>query len=546
MGRAMIGVGLVLIAAGRFGGELTGASSSELGWKQWTALLAGTAALGAGCALVPLERDACLARLPWRRVALGVLGVLGALLLWMLLVALDQSLWHDEAFTALTYVSQGPDEIFFGTYVPNDHVLFNALAWVTTRAVGESEIAYRFWSVAPALAAAAAIVAWSWTRLGRWVAVVVGLLTVTSPVLLLLARQARGYGLGMLAGVLMLVFADRFARRQGWKSLTGFAAAGLIGTATLPVFAVAFAGQALPLLVARRTRKPVAAAVGAAGLGALLLYAPLLSDILDSADQQFGRTLAWHGPLTTGATDLLGPNVQVVSDAELPPALPDATVAGDNAIAGAIALAGAILLWRAGERMLTALLVLPSLCLYSVLTVGAFGVEPRFTSFLLLHAIVLAASGTVGLIATAPTASVRRAAVVAAAGVSVLALVHAVRLADDLHDLPHENFKQAAEVVRSSGATRVLTDSTRPQGLQYYLGAANVVQLPAAELERRFCSAGGQFVYVDHPFRGEGDEPPPDVRCLQRRGAKRVTVRQMDRGERIDVWVVNGREVPFR
>jgi hypothetical protein len=538
MGRALLCVGAVLIGVGRLGGELTGANSSQLGWKQWTTLLAGTAALGAGCALVALERDAFLARLPRRRLALGVLAAAGVLLAWMLLAALDESLWHDEAFTALNYVSRGPDEIFFGTYVPNDHVLFNALAWLTTSAVGESEIAYRFWSVVPALAAAVVVVGWSWARLGRWVAVAVGLLIVTSPVLLVLARQARGYGLSMLAGVLMLVFADRLARERGSKSLLGFAAAGFIGTATLPVFAVAFAGQALPLLASRRTRKRVAAAVVAVGLGTLLLYAPLLDDIIDSAGQQFGRPLPWHGPLTALATDLLGPNVQIVSSAELPPALPDVAVAGDNAIAATIVLAGAILLWRTGERMLTALVVLPPLCLYSVLTVGDFTVEPRFTSFLLLHAFVLAGCGIVGLIGTVPAGWVRRIAVAAAAGVSLLAVAHTARLADDLHDLPHENFKAAAEVVRSRGATRVLTDSTRPQGLQYYLGVANVVQLPAAELERRFCSTGEEFVYVDHPFRAEGEEPPPDVRCLKRRGAKRVTVRQRDRGERIDVWTV--------
>src|SRR5829696_2176834 len=95
MGRGLLSAGLVLIAAGRLGGSLTGASSTELGWKQWTALLVGTAALGAGCALAGLERDTFVARLAWRRLALGVLGVVGALLLWMLLVALDQSLWHD-------------------------------------------------------------------------------------------------------------------------------------------------------------------------------------------------------------------------------------------------------------------------------------------------------------------------------------------------------------------------------------------------------------------------------------------------------------------
>jgi hypothetical protein len=537
-GLALVFVGLAAIAAGRLGGKLTGGSSTQLGWKQWAALLAGIAVLAAGCVLVRKGRDPLLRQLPPRRLALGLLAALAVLLVWMLVVALDQSLWHDEAFTALHYVSPGPQEIFLGSYVPNNHVLFNALAWLTTSAVGESEVAYRFWSVVPALAAAVGIVAWSWRRLGRWVAVAVGLLTVTSPVLLVLAREARGYGLAMLAGVIMLVFADRLVREPDAKWLLGFGAAGLVGTATLPVFAVAFVGQALPLMRARQTRTRVAATVGAVGLGALALYAPLLGDLIDSAGQQFGRELPWHGPLTTAATDLLGPNVQAISDSSVPPGLPDATVAGDNAIAGAIILVGGIMLWRTGERMLTALVAMPLLWTYSVLTVARFTVEPRFSSFLLFHTIVLAACGVTGLIGAIPAGSIRRIAIAGAAGVCAFALVHAVGMADDLHDLPHENFKEAAEVARSSGATQVLTDSTRPTGLQYYLGVANVVQLPAAELQRRFCSVGEGFVYIDHPFRNEGEEPPPDVGCLERRGADFVRVRQLDRGGRIDVWTV--------
>jgi hypothetical protein len=537
-GVLLLTVGIALVLVGRLGGELTGASSTELGWKQWSAMLLGIAALSAGCALVRLGRDPLLKRLGPAWAAASTLAVLALLLGWSLLVALDQSLWHDEAFTAVTYVGPGPKEIFFGTYVPNDHVLFDALAWLTTSVVGESEIALRLWSVVPALAAAVAIVAWAWTRLGRWVAVATGLLAATSPVLIVLARQARGYGLSMLAGVLMLVFADRLARRPDGRGLLGFGAAGLIGIATLPVFSVAYAGEAAVLMAARRTRVRVAVTLGVVGLASLILYAPLLGDVLDSTGQQFGRRLPWHGPVTTPATDLLGPSAQIVARARVPPALPDAAVAGDNAIAGALAVAGAILLWRSGERMLTALLVAPLLTLYAVLTLAGFHVEPRFAAFLLLHTVVLGSCGAVALIGTAPAGAIRRTAAAAAAVAAGLALVHAGRVGDELHDLPHENFKQVAAVARERGATRVLTDSTRPTGLQYYLGTDNVTQLPAAELERRFCSPGERFVYVEHPFRTVGEEPPPDLSCLKRRGASFVRVRQLDRGGHIDVWTV--------
>jgi hypothetical protein len=56
------------------------------------------------------------------------------------------------------------------------------------------------------------------------------------------------------------------------------------------------------------------------------------------------------------------------------------------------------------------------------------------------------------------------------------------------------------------------------------------------ELERLFCSSRDPLVYVEHPFRGAGEPPPPHRFCLQRRGARMVRVRQHDRGGHIDVW----------
>jgi hypothetical protein len=541
LGGLLMAGGVALVAVGRVGGELTGRSSAELGWKQWAVLCSGAGLTLAGVAAAPLTRrrlfPARAGAPKWASLVLIAGSVL--LLLWALLVALDQSLWHDEAYSILNYTSGGPRDILFGDYVPNDHVLFNLLAWATTGVVGESEVAYRFWSVLPAIAAVVALSWWSWNRLGRWPTVAVALLAATAPLMLTLARDARGYGLAFLAGALMLIFADGLAREQGTRRLFGFGAAGFIGVATLPVFSIAFVAQALPLMWLPRTRTRVVATVGGVGALLLLLYAPLLGDILDATSQQFGRRLSWHGPLSTAASDLLGPNVQFVSSSDLPPELPDGTVAGDNAIAGAVAAIGALLLWRTGERMLTALLVVPPLFTYLVLTVGDFFVEPRFAAFLLFHMIVLAACGIVGFIRLIPIRWARGAATAAAGIAAACATVHAVQASDAIHDLPRENFQEAAEVARAPRGSLVLTDSTRPQGLQYYLGEDNVVQLPPADLERKFCSAAAPTVYVEHPFRGSPLEaPPPALRCLRQRGAEMIRVRQRERGKRIDVWTL--------
>jgi hypothetical protein len=493
-----------------------------------------------GAAIVPLTRRGLFiggTRSPHRSRLVLLAGVALALS-WALLVGLDQSLWHDEAYSVLKYTSGGPREILLGDYVPNDHVLFNMLAWATTGVVGKSEVAYRFWSVLPAIAAAVAICWWSWVRLGRWVAVGVGLLTVTSPMMLTLAPEARGYGLAFFAGALMLIFAARLVDDSSGRNLAGFGAAGFIGAATLPVFALAFVAQALPLVVVlREGRTRVVVTVGVVGAILVVLYAPLMGDIVGSAGQEFGRKLPWHGPLSTAANDLLGPNVQFVSASEPPPELPDSSVAGDNAIAGVIALLGTLLLWRTGERMLAALLVAPPLLMYLVLTVARFFVEPRFAAFLLFHLIVLAACGIVGLIKLPPVSVARGAAAAAAVLAASFATVHAVQAAVALHDLPLENFKDVAKVARAQPGSQVFTDSTRPQGLQYYLGKDNVFQKPPDELERLFCHSSAPIVYVEHPFRGGPNEaPPPDLRCLRRRGARMVRVYQRGRGEHIDVW----------
>lgn len=531
--------GAVLVVAGRLGVHPAHAAPAALTRKREGILLVGLASLLAATVVLPLEQGDRLLqrqRLPhW--LAPAVLAGVGLLLIWALLVALNQSLWHDEAYSALRYTSRGPGEILFGDYVPNDHVLFNMLAWLTTGVLGESEVAYRLWSVLPALAGAAALLWWSWNRLGRVVTVAVAVLVATSPMILLLARDARGYGLAFLAGALALLFADRLSRRQTVENLVGFGVAGLIGTATLPVFAVAFVGQALPLMAKRAARARVAATVAGVGVLTLILYAPLLSDVLDATGQQFGRQLPWHGPLSGAMTDLLGPSIQIVFAPDLPPELPNQAVRADNAIAGCLALAGAVLLWRAGERMLDALLVVPVLFVYTVFTVANLFVEPRFAAFLLFHTIVLAAAGVVGLIAILPASWARALATGAAVVAAAFATVHAVRVADAVHDVPRENFKDAAAVVRMDGRTPVLTDSTRPQGLQYYLGAENVVQLPNDALEERFCSEPA-LTYVEHPYRGAGETPPPDLSCLRNRGAKVVRVRQRDRGGHIDVWTL--------
>jgi hypothetical protein len=291
-------------------------------------------------------------------------------------------------------------------------------------------------------------------------------------------------------------------------------------------------------VASRRTRTRTLVTVAATGALLLVFYSPLLGDILSASNQNFGRQLSWHGPVTTAALDLLAPNVRFAFTSALPPDLPNSAVTADGVIAGVFAAAGALILWRSHERMLTALLVVPVLFTYLMLTIGRFYVEPRFGSFLVFHMFVLAAAAVVGLIQWIPNRRGRTlVAASAGAGVGVV-VAHGVVAANRLHELPRENFKEAAAVVHRHGAVRVLTDSTRPTGLTYYLGDRNVIVLPPAQLEQAFCTSHPPLTYIEHPFRGTLDPKPPRLDCLRRRGATRVRVPQRDRGGHLDVWVL--------
>lgn len=69
-------------------------------------------------------------------------------------------MWNDEVYSVVHYITPGPSAIFGSNYVPNDHVLFELVTWVTVHITGgRSNAAYRLSLVIPALAAMA-IMAW--------------------------------------------------------------------------------------------------------------------------------------------------------------------------------------------------------------------------------------------------------------------------------------------------------------------------------------------------------------------------------------------------
>jgi hypothetical protein len=474
----------------------------------------------------PTDHDASPPERLGARAALpaSLLAALIGLCLWSRLIRLTTSLWKDEAFSILHYINTGPRGIFGGTYVPNDHVLYNFLSWVTTRVLGTSEAAYRVWSLLPGLAAVVILALWGWRKLGRWTTLAAVTLVTLSPLHLYLAPQARGYGLGFLAGMLLLAGATRIEQENGGKGIWLFAIAGLIGIWTLPIFVLPFLLQAATLFRLPDRRRKVARAVIGVGALSIAFYAPLIVGIIRASSQHYGARLPWYGFLS-------GPAQSVASVIRFVVPAPAAVT---HLIALALFGLGAAHLIKRGHRGLCAVLVAPLLGTFVVLEIARIYVTPRFTSFLIFHSAVLAAFGLMEiarLVANRP--ALRRGLAAAAIVATGVGIFHFAQRSVSYADNPTENFKKVAQIVRATGIPDVVSDTYRPEGLWFYLGTSGFRIMPPTRLRALFCTTPTSLVFIDHRF----DALPVDTRCLRQRGAVRTRVLQRLGGP-IDIWVL--------
>jgi hypothetical protein len=233
----------------------------------------------------------------------------GLVLVWSRLANLGTSFWSDEAYSAYYYAGRGPRGIWFGHYVPNNHVLFNLLSWATTGAVGRFEAAYRIWSVVPGAAAVVLIAWWLWNRLGMVAATSAVIFATVSPVHHVLTPQARGYGLAMFGAVVMFIGAVRATDTKTTRSVVLFTVGALIGIFTLPVFALAAIAQAGVLVWNKELRKRALLACGAIAVLTLGWYASMLGGIIGNSDQEFGRRLSIPEAVTGAYHHLAAPTV---------------------------------------------------------------------------------------------------------------------------------------------------------------------------------------------------------------------------------------------
>jgi hypothetical protein len=466
-------------------------------------------------------------------------------------VGLNASVYSDEAYTIHYYVNPGPSGFLFSAYQPNDHVLWEGLAWLATAALGHAVAIYRLTSVLPAGVAAALLSAWAWVRLGRWHAVVVAMALTLSPVLLLETIQARGYGVSLLAMAGMTVAALELVRAgPDRRLLAGFAAFVFLGVATDPIVGLGAALLVAALAWDRTLRRPVLVA-GAAGLAAVaLFFAPLLPQMVTTFDHDYlnppQRHAAVHPsrgglPLDSpvaGPALLLAPAGRMLAQGNIAPGCTTQCVAGgDLWLYGLapllLAVAGAVRLWRRRQRGRLLVLGLPILGSFTLLTVSRVFIADRFVLFLFAPLVLLLSIGALGVLDVASRVRwLRPALVVAAAALALFGCARVIRMTTQWQADPSENYELASRIALGSGVRPIVSNTKRPAGFWVYLGTNGFTQLrtPAA-LSAALCGPG-PLVFIDEPFRAA----PVDASCLRRAGAASIVVPQSTRGHMV-VWI---------
>ena len=452
-------------------------------------------------------------------------AVLGALLCATRLIGLDQSFWHDEVLAVENFIRAGPGEILAGPDL--SHELFGLLAWLTSTAAGESEVAFRLWSVVPFIAGVALVTAWLHIRVTPSSGVLFLFLATVSPLLLDITRQARGYGLAFLAMSVVVVAAleaDRFG--SSW-TIVAFCVGGVVGTWTLPQFGIAYVATGAVLLTYGDLRRRAALGLGASLLAIVAWYAPHIGQVRDAARIEDGVRIDTPWLVTAPIDQVLIPALVWIDGTALVAGLVWLPVVFVAAL-----IMGTSQLVR--QRRTALVLVAGLVATVLVLWLGRAYIVPRYLSYLLVPLFVLLATGMAAIFSRIST---RPAIARTVASIVVLGLLAAgfVATAPDVFRLPREAYKDAAAIIeRESPTVPVLAYVRNPEGLEYYLARSVRHLRQPDEVAAAVCASETTLAYVMQPFAID----PVDVPCLTRDGVRHFRFQQYARGDEMNVWLI--------
>ncbi len=461
-------------------------------------------------------------------VTVAAYAILGSVLAWSRLAGLDN--WGyccDEIATVVSSVRAGPGTILAGAYTPNNHELFSLLGWATSSVVGESEVVLRLGAAVPFIAGVAVVTAWLHLRVGALAALLFLAFATLSPLLLDISRLARGYGLAFLAMSVMVVAAleaDRYGRTA---PVAAFWIAGVVGTWTLPHFAIAFGATGVVLLLRRELRARCLVGAGVSILAVAVWYGPHFDDIALSASQDYGRKIETVWLVTAPFDQILLPAFTSLDETLVKPSL--ATLV---AAVGFIIVAASSPLLRSRRSALI-------LCAGVVTTVVAFWITgtqvvPRFLSFLLVPLLMLVATGCASILDRLVSEPARVRTPIVLALVALLAFT-SLPLLTSIPRSRRDSLREAALVIRERAATApVYAYMPYPADLAFHLDrAVKRVRRPADT--DVVCDEQSTTVFVAQRWFW----PPATVpTCTSRPGTRHYRLDQFARGKETDVWII--------
>ena len=462
------------------------------------------------------------------RLTVAAYALLGSILAWSRLAGLDRfGYCCDEISTVANSIRAGPREILGGPYTPNNHELFSLVGWATTKLVGESEIVLRLGAAIPFIAGTVIVTAWLHVRVGRLPAVLFLAFATMSPLLLDISRLARGYGLAFLAMAVMTVAALEVLRSPRPWVVGVFWTAGLVGTLTLPHFAIALGLTSLVLV--RRPELRTSCAIGGCltALAALLWYWPHLDDIARSSSQEYGTLISTPWLLTSPFDQILVPAFTSLDENVVTPSLWTLVAAAVLA-----ALVGSSPLLRQPDTAL-------------ILSAGAVGtvfvfwitetrIVPRFSSFLLVPLLILLATGCAAVVArlSSKPARVRTVALVALVGYIAFT---SIPLVASVPRSRRDSLREVAAVIREqSTLAPVYADMPYSFDLEFHLGRAVTPVLSPVDIAAA-CTSSGTAVLVTQPWIREPLTLPD---CVERPGTRHYHFEQYARGGKSEVWII--------
>jgi hypothetical protein len=457
-------------------------------------------------------------------------AVLGSILCWSRLARLGGGYCCDEIATVSNYVRAGPVTILTGSYAPNNHELFSLLGWATSSVVGESEIALRLGAAIPFIVGAVVVTAWLHVRTSALAAILFLAFATASPLLIDISRQARGYGIAFLAMSVMIVAALEADRSGRTWAVAAFWAAGLVGTWTLPHFAIAFAATGAVLLTQRSLRIRCLVGATSSTVAVAVWYAPHFDDLAASSLQEYGSPIAARWLLTAPSDQILVPSLSLDETVVHP------TLAWLIPAAAFAILVGSSPLLR---RRYPAL-ILTSGVVTTVLVFWITGthVVPRFLSFLLVPLFVLLATGCASILErlTSKPALVRTAIVLATLGVFAFT---SVPVLTKVTRMPRDSLRETAAVIRENAPPVAPVYAYMPYSadLAFHLHRI-VTHVTTAAEAMAVCRARGPAVYVAQPWFLP---PAPIPSCVSRGGTRHFRFEQYARGGETDAWVIPAR-----